>query len=177
MNPEHPQNLVLGLHPMAQGFAWIVYNGPFSPWAWKVVRVHGYCNSRLLRSIRTVLEQYHPHTLVLEAFEPEVSSRSPRMARLGRALVALAREQGMEIEVVRYGDVQDCFAHVGARTRYEIAEAVARHSPLLEPYLPGRRRPWDGEDIRLGLFCAAALVITHYGQGARRLLDDLRDAA
>lgn len=177
MNPEHPQNLVLGLHPMSQGFAWIVCDGPFKPWAWRTVRVHGYRNGRFLSRIRTVLEQYHPHTLVLEAFEPEVSSRSPRMTRLGRALVALAREQGMEVEVLRFDEVRECFSHVGAHTRHEIAEALARHAPILKDSLPRKRRAWDGENFRLGLFIAAALVVTHYGRDARRLLDDLRDAA
>lgn len=177
MTSERPQNLVLAVHPMTQGFAWIAYDGPFSPWAWRTVRVHGYRNERFFRRIRTVLEQYQPHTLVLEAFEPEVSSRSPRTAKLGRALVAFAREQGMEVEVIRYGDVKECFSHVGAQTRHEIAEAIVRHTPMLEDYLPSKRRAWERENFHMAIFSAAALVVAHYSQDARKLLDDLRDGA
>lgn len=42
----------------------------------------------------------------------------------------------MEVEVIRYGEVQACFSHVGARTRHEIAEAVAPHADCLKPISP-----------------------------------------
>lgn len=177
MTPELPQNLVLAVHPMAQGFAWIAYDGPFKPWAWRTVRVHGYRNDRFLSRIRTVLERHQPITLVLEAFEPEVSARSERTARLCRGIVAFAREMGIEVEVIRYSDVQDCFSHVGARTRHEIAEAIVRHTPVLSDYLPSKRRAWERENFHMAIFSAAALVIAHYSQDAHRLLVDLREAS
>jgi hypothetical protein len=47
---------------------------------------------------------------------------------------------------------------VGARSRQEIAEAVARSFDRL----PRPRRPWEGPHRRLAIFDAAAVVLTHY---------------
>jgi hypothetical protein len=43
--------------------------------------------------------------------------------------------------------------------------------------LPDRRKIWDGEDRRLSVFSAAAVVLTHYQNGATAFLNDLRNAA
>jgi hypothetical protein len=50
-------------------------------------------------------------------------------------------------------------------TRQEVAEAVARHLEPFQQHLPKRRRPWDGEDERMALFSAAAVLLTHFRLG------------
>ena len=176
MNPNIPQDLVLAVHPMARGFAWIAYDGPFSPWAWEVLHVHGYRNDNIIARVADRLAELNPQTLVLEAFEPKSSKRVPRMARLGRALAALARDRGIEVAVFTHGEVKACFSHVGASTRQEIAQAVARHTPALAAQLPKQRRPWEPEPLNMALFSAAALAITSFARDAREFLDELRRA-
>lgn len=170
-------SLVLGVHPTSRGYGWIAYEGPFSPYAWATVEVSRNKNPISLEKLGKLLARLQPETLVLEAFEPTTSERRKRITKLCRALVALAVERGIEVAIFPRSDVQACFAHVGANTRQEVAEAVARHTPALEGRLPKKRRAWDSEDLRMALFSAAALVITHYALDARRLLDDLRGAS
>ena len=49
--------------------------------------------------------------------------------------------------------------------------------PTLRTHLPDKRKHWNGEDKRLSVFAAAALVLTYYRNGATALLNDLRNAA
>jgi hypothetical protein len=90
--------------------------------------------------------------------------------------VNLAAERGVEVEVYKRGDVQNAFRVVEARSREEIARAVARTVPGLAKYLPQKRKDWIGEDRRLSVFCAAALVLTHYHFDAMQFFDDLKQA-
>ncbi len=169
-------HLTLGLHPTARGFGWIVFEGPFTPHDWGVTNAtnkkqdkNEYC----LRQIEKILVRLRPNALVLEAFEAHASKRQQRIARLGRAIVSLASDHGMEISVYRRGDVRACFAHVGARTRDEIAAAVARHFDALRPRLPASRRAWESEGLAMAMFSAAALVLTHHQLGVPSLLGGL----
>jgi hypothetical protein len=170
------ETLVLAVHPMTRGFGWIAYAGPFVPFDWRIVETKKAKNAACIAYMAKLLDRLQPATLVLEDFEPGTSRRDARVSRLGKALVALASDRGIEIAVARRTDVQACFSHLGAKTRQEIAEAVARHTPILADRLPRKRRAWDREDLRMSLFSAAALVVTHYALDANRLLDDLRDA-
>lgn len=169
--------LTLGIYPTARGFGWIVFEGPFAPFDWAVVGVKADKNSACLRAIESLIERFHPETLVLEAFERRSSARANRITRLCRAITCLAEDRGVSVAVYRRSDITDCFRTIGAVTRQEIAEAVARHVYALRHRLPKNRRMWESEDKRMSLFNAAALVLTHYRHQALFFLDDLNQEA
>ncbi len=168
-----PKGLTLAVHPFKSGLGWVAFEGPFSPFDWGMVRAHRDKNASCLRKVEKLLGRFLPDTLVLEVFDRRISARSDRISNLCRAIVAVASDRGVEVAVYSRGDVRACFASVGARTRQEIAEAVARHVDAFRHQLPEKRRPWDSEDRRMAIFAAGALVLTHYQLGASRLLDDL----
>ena len=170
--------LILGLYPSAAGMGWAAFADPFT------VHHHGvYRGSRknksasCLRKAAWLLDRLQPEVLVLEAFDPESSDRSKRIARLLRDIAALAADREIEFHVYRKDEIHDAFRVVEARTRDEIAEAVTRHVTALAPYLPSKRKAWQGEDRALSRFCAAALVLTHYHFEASQFFDDLRKAS
>ena len=170
--------LILGLYPSASGIGWAAFANPFT------VHHHGvYRGSRknksasCLRKVAWLLDRLNPEILVLEAFEPESSGRSKRIANLLRDIATLAAERDLEFHLYRKDEVQDAFRVVEARTRDEIAEAVTRHVPALAPYLPSKRKAWQGEDRALSRLSAAALVLTHYHFEAHQFFKDLRKAA
>ena len=166
--------LTLAIHPNSRGFGWIALSGPFSPYDWGTVGVRGRDkNVRCLRHIEKLLDQLTPETVVLEAFDARNSKRRTRIANLGHAIVALAQGRIIDVAVYTFKDVQGVFADLGARSRYEIAEAVVRTLSLLSPYLPKRRKAWHSEGWRLSLFCAAALALTHYQRDSRKFLDSI----
>lgn len=168
------RSLTLAIHPSSRGFGWVAFEGPFSPYAWGSVGSRGAGkNARCLRRIEKIVERLTPETIVLEAFERQNSVRRTRVTDLCRGIVALAAAQSIEVAIYSFGDVRQTFAHVGARTRQEIAEAVARQLPAFQRLVPRKRRAWDSEGHRMHLFSAAALALTNYQRGATVLLDDL----
>jgi hypothetical protein len=47
-------------------------------------------------------------------------------------------------------------------TRQAIAEVIAKHIPAFEQYVPPVRKPWIGENFRMGIFDAAGLALTYF---------------
>lgn len=170
------RSLVLGFHPTARGFGWAVFENPFKLVSHGTYEARGDKNAGSLRKLTWLLKVLAPEVLVLEAFDKR-TLRSERIRKLCLDVVNAAADHGAQLDCLRRSDVQKTFELVNARTRDEIAEAVARHVPTLRAHLPDRRRQWNGEDKRLSVFCAAALVLAHYHNGAAALLDDLRNAA
>ena len=164
--------LVFALHATSRGFGYVAFEGPFTPFTWGTVAAKGDKNAVCLRRLERLLERLAPASLLLE--EPaSVANRSQRITRLYRAIVALCAARNIEVTTYRLGDIKACFASVGACTRQEIAEAVARQIPALDHDLPSPRKPWQSAARRMAPFCAAALVLTHYQIGANRLFDAL----
>jgi hypothetical protein len=176
MTVAPPQGLVLAIHPTVRGFGWAALEGPLAPYNGSLVEVSGDKNAACLRRIEQLFNRLQPDALVLEAFGRGKSSRSDRIRRLGRAVVALARLKGIEVVIYARSDVQTSFQLWGARTRREIAEAVARQLPALGRRLPPERKPWKCEDRRMALFASAALVLTYYDQLAREFLRECSGA-
>jgi hypothetical protein len=83
----------------------------------------------------------------------------------------------MEFAIYTRKDIEACFATSGARTRHEIADAIARHVPGLAGRLPKKRTAWMADDRRMALFNAAALVFTHFRYQAQFFLDEMKGAA
>ncbi len=167
------KSLTLAVHPSTRGFGWIAFESPLAPYDWALVETPKNKNATCLRKVEELFERLQPEMLVLETFERRNSLRADRITRLCRGLVGLAVERGVEISLYERSDIESCFHTVGARTRMEVAEAVARTLPALRSRLPARRAPWKAEDRRMALFGAAAVALTHYHLGAGSLFEDL----
>lgn len=167
--------LTLAVHANSRGMGWIAFEGPFAPYDWGMVGTPAgrSKNERCLRKIDRLLDRLTPEVLVLEAFEKPGSIRRSRTANLARAIVALAISRNADVAIYSNANVRACFGSVGASTRREVAEAVARQIPAIAHRLPRRRKPWEAEDWWMPLFCAAALALTHYQRETLTLLSQL----
>ncbi len=159
------QDRVLGFHPTARGFGWVVFEGPFRPIDWGLVSARKDKNATCLKRLDGLLRRFAPEVLVLEAYDRETSRRARRIARLGASVRRIADACGVETVVYHRSQIREAFAETGAKTRREIAEAVARHLDAFRHRLPPPRKPWDSEDAREALFAAAAVVLTHQRLG------------
>jgi hypothetical protein len=169
--PRKP--LTVAIHPNSRGFGWVAFEGPFAPYDWGSVFIRRDKNSESLRRIEAMFARLTPDTLVIESFDKRVPRRGDRIVRLYKSVLALAADRGLEVAIYTRDQIRACFAHLGAKTRHEIAEAVARHIDALRHRLPKNRRAWEGEDWRMALFSAAALVLTHFQFGASDLFGSL----
>lgn len=159
------QGRVLGFHPNARGFGWVVFEGPFRPIDWGLVSARKDKNATCLKRLDRLLTRFAPEVLVLEAYDRETTRRARRIARLGVKARKLADGREIETAVYSRAEIREAFAETGARTRREVAEAVARHLEVFRHRLPPVRRPWESEDAREALFAAAAVVLTHQRSG------------
>jgi hypothetical protein len=167
-------SLVLGFKPSSHGFAWVAFANPFSIHDWGMSEARGPKNERCLALLERVLDRLNPHLMVLETYEGREACQSARIIRLCTAAAAMARDKGIEVVTFCKNDVQACFVNVGARTRYEIAAAIARSFEVLRHLLPNKRRAWESINRRMALFDAAALVQAHFNLGVSGLFDELR---
>lgn len=178
MRPTTPRKpLTLAIHPNFSGFGWVAAEGPLSAHDWGVPRVRIDKNSNSLKRIEMLLDRLQPETLVLEAFEPHLSSRRERITKLCRAVVALAQDRGVDVAVFSRDEVRATFLDVGGKSRQDVAEAVARHIPALRGRLPRKRKAWEPDSHNMALFSAMAVAITFFRLSCNTLLEDLKDDA
>lgn len=156
---------VFGFYPTSRGFGWVLFEGPYTPIDWGLVSAGDDKNASCLRRLERLLDRFAPETLVLEASDRATTRRARRIADLCTAVRRAADDRGIETVVYSRADIRAAFAEVEARTRREIAEAVARHCEAFRHRLPKPRRPWESEDARGALFAAAAVVLTHQRLG------------
>ena len=86
------------------------------------------------------------------------------MRRLQSLVANHAKGQALEVCTFTRNEIRECFKATGAATRYEIAQVIASQIHAFSHRLPPPRKPWKSEDSRMGLFNAAALVLTFYCQ-------------
>lgn len=163
MNQKTNYNLVLSVYPTSRGYAFVLFEGPQSPHDWGVKEIRKKNkNEQTLKSIHALIERYRPDYLIIEDHTEHGSRRSSRIRRLYRMIAHLAETE--QVELFRYSRraIWECFEPVGARTKYEIAQAIALQIQAFAHRLPRVRKIWMSEDPRQSLFDAAALGMVFY---------------
>ena len=156
-------DIVLAIYPTTRGIAFALMKSPLAPIDWGIKGVQGRDKNALyLERVSALLDINQPDVVVLEDPTSPRLRRSARIERLTRAIETLARDQVIDVHRYPRSAVQVCFSQFGARTRYEIAVAIATRVPAFERFLPPRRKLWESEDARMGIFRAAALAFTYY---------------
>lgn len=171
MSMRRRHNLVLALYPSTRGIAFALFEGPLAPVDWSVSEMRGKDkNWRCLRRVRDILRRYTPDVLVLQDMSETGTKRASRIRRLNAAIDALASERGIPVYCYSRAQVRACFSHAAPATKHDIAEAIARHIPAFERFVPPVRKPWMSEHVRMDLFDAVALALTYFHAEGARLL-------
>jgi Holliday junction resolvasome RuvABC endonuclease subunit len=171
MKPK--SQLVLALHATSHGFGYVLFEGPFAPHDWGAVSARNNKSATCLGRLEKLLDRFTPECLILEEFGSGLSERRQRLTRLYRSMASVAASRSIEVYVYTKAQIQACFMNVGARTRHEIADAIAREFEIFRHKLPKVRKPWESEKRGMALFSAIALILTHYQLGASQLFNDL----
>jgi hypothetical protein len=156
-------DFVLGLHPSSRGFGWALFEGPNALFDCGSVEIHGEGKNATTRArVEKLLDKYRPRVLTLEAFDHPASQRKPRIRVLYRILIACAEHRGIAVDRCARSEIAAVLGVPCPTHRQAIAEAVARRIGALETRVPPPKKIWLGERHHMGLFCAAACVLTHY---------------
>ena len=147
--------LILAFYPHARGYSYVVFEGPLSLVDWGMSDIPAKRKTlTCLRRLSFLLDQYRPDAVVIRQIS------QGRLATLSEAITKLVKSRRIVIAEVSRGRIREVFAHLGSPTRYAIVQAITKRIPVLAPYVPPVRKIWNGEDRRMGLFDAAALVLT-----------------
>ena len=171
MTPRNP--LTLALHATSRGFGYAAFEGPFAPHDWGAVTATKAKSETCLRRLEQLLDRFMPESLILEDYGSRSSSRRQRLVHLYQAMASMAASRSIDVFVYTKAQIQACFVRTGARTRHEIASAIARQFEMFRHKLPKARRPWQSEQRGMALFSSIALMLTHFRFGADNLFNDL----
>jgi hypothetical protein len=170
-----PHAFVLAIYPSTRGLAFVLFESALSPVDWGVKIVRGARkNDECLRFVGALLDRYEPRIVVLQDTGPQGTARAHRIRHLNAAIAGLIGSAGVEAISFSRAEVMRAFASVGVVNKRQLAEAIAKHIPAFQRYLPPVRKPWMSEDSRMNLFDAASLVLTFFrspsGAGRRIIL-------
>jgi hypothetical protein len=163
MNGFRRYELVLSVYPNTRGFAFVLFEGPLSPFDWGVKEMRGRGkHSRCLAKIIAILDRYQPEIMVLQDTSSNGTRRARGVTNLNAAISELADDRGILVYPYSREDVRGAFGYLGAVNKQIIAEVIAKHIPAFGRYVPPPRKPWMSEDARMGLFDAAALGLVFF---------------
>lgn len=168
-NTKIREPLVLSIYLNTRGFGYALFEGVLAPvdWGMKAAKskdIHG-----SLEKVRVLLHLLRPSVVVLQDCQGKLSRCTKHVERLVDSIAALARENRMKVYRYSRADLRQCFAYYGARTKDEIARAIAKLLPEFAQRVPPLRKLWMSEDHRMGLFDALALIFTYYANEQLRL--------
>lgn len=152
---------VLGLHPTSRGFGWVLLEDARSCLDWGTVDVRiDDENVLALDRIKSLLKKTRPNVLAVEAHVEAARTRCQRIQKLYRDVMRHAGEQ--HICVFRCSRAQIASSFNGAKTRLQVAAAIAERLKVLGPRLPKPRQIWVGEQSGLRVFSAAACALAYF---------------
>lgn len=158
---------VLSLYPFTRGYAFVHFKGrgQVVDWGCRIVRAApDRRNATLMASIQALVDAAPPDVVVIDDHTEPGARRSARVRRLHRSIVHMAKSRGIDLGTVRRDEVRAAFSNVGAVSRHEIAQAVAREFQEFGHRLPRKRPVWGTEPEALKVFMAAALAVTYYAR-------------
>lgn len=151
---------ILGVASTTRGFGYAVMEGPD-----RLVDLGSKRTTKAkavnIEAVDAVLQRARP---LFVAFDRESSSKKGRRGRLfvGILRAACAAHEIMIVDVDN--ERLKALTNTPNPSKWEVAEALARRFPEAAHRLPARRKPWQGEDDRVGMFLAlAAATVTWAG--------------
>lgn len=158
---ENIEENVLSVHPTNRGMGWVLAASPVDLIDWGIARVKGDRNAMCLKKIQEIVRTFAVDVIVMRR-ESENSKRRKRIHNLTNSVSQFAHDFGIEFRLFSRADVAKKFARFGATSRESVAEVLAQNIDALSSRLPPKRELWKSEDARLGLFDAAALMVTYF---------------
>jgi hypothetical protein len=151
--------LALDVHPRSFGF--VVFEGPNHILDWGVRSFRTGVNAVKIPAATkflALLDEFRPSAVLIRE---RLTGRTVKQIKMLAAIERQARTRRIPVRRISRGDVNRAF--VGFDTnKYEVASALALQFSDLALRLPPRRKCWQSEDYRMGIFDAAALGVAYF---------------
>ena len=158
--------LALDVHP--QSFGFVVFEGPNQILDWGVRSFRTGVNAvKIPAATRflALLDEFRPSAVVIGE---RLARKTAKQAKMLATIRRQARYRGIPVRCISRGDVNRAFVGFESN-KYEVASALAQQFPDLAVRLPPRRKCWQSEDYRMGIFDAAALGVAYFVRREKRL--------
>lgn len=159
MNNINPKYF-LGIAPTTRGVGFAVLEEPEKLTNWGVKSVRGgNKNAKSLKLVKELIAKYQPGALVLEDAEAKGSRRSPRIRKLCKQIIKLAKAHKVGVKLYSRDQLLEALIPDGDQTKHALAQIVAQRFPEdLGSELPPKRKIYETENSRMAVFDATALV-------------------
>ncbi|WP_313111604.1 hypothetical protein [Aequorivita sediminis] len=153
---------VLAVYPKAKGYAYVLMEGPTQVLEQKMVSISPVDNTKILKEITDLLKTHTPQALILEDTNGKFSRKGGRGKQLIRSLCLSAKYLGISVYSYAREDIRFVFEIWRAKTKYEIAEVIAKNIKGFEMLLYPKPKYPGSQKYLTALFDAVSLGITHY---------------
>jgi Holliday junction resolvasome RuvABC endonuclease subunit len=159
---DRGEKRVLAIDPTSRGFGYAFLEGQNYLVDWGTKQIAAAENVRCIFQIIEIIRRYKPDVIALEDPRGKGSRRCHRICRLIDSIRVLAAKHHIMTRRFSRDQVKEVFSKHNARTKHQIAIAVSRQLPELQPQLPRFRKPWMSEDERMSIFDAVSLALVFY---------------
>ena len=154
---------VLALDVHSRSFGYAIFEGPNDLLDWGVKSFRPGVNAvsgSVEEKAGALLDDFLPSAVVVREVE---KGRHARRARMLARIEREARSRGAPLRFVSRADLDRAFVGFEAN-KYEVARALAAQFPSLASRLPPKRKCWQSEDYRMGIFDAAAVGVAYFAR-------------
>jgi len=160
MNQKSKNSRILAVSLSSPGLGYAVLEGKDALVDFGNMVIKGDKNARSVANIEKLISRYQPEAIVLQDVDDQGSRRGPRIQKLHKQVVALAKESKLKVVTVAGRKLRLVILGDERGTKQEMAESLARRFPGQLPFrLPKKRKDWESEDKRMDIFSAVALAM------------------
>jgi hypothetical protein len=161
------QKRVMALDIRSRSFGFVVFEGPNHILDWGIRSFRAGVNAVKIpaaKKLLALLDEFTPSAIVIRERE---SRRSTRKTKMLATIEKQAHNHRISVRFISRRDVNRAFVGFESN-KYEVASALAKQFPALASKLPPKRKCWQSEDYRMGIFDAAAVGVAYYTRRSRR---------
>jgi len=151
---------VIALDVRSRNFGFVVFEGPNEILDWGVRSFRSGANAvktPAATKLLALLDEFTPSAVVIK----ERATGSAKKPKLLSIIERQVRTRRIPLRFMIPRDVNRAFVGFESN-KYEVASALAKQFPTLASRLPPKRKIWQSEDYRIGIFDAAAVGVAYF---------------
>ena len=168
MTPIPNQDRVMALDIRTRSFGFVMFEGPNRMLDWGIRSFRNGVNAVKIpaaEKLLGLLDVFTPSAIVIRKRE---TKRGTKKSKMLTTIERQALRRKVPVRFKSRGDVNRAFVGFESN-KYEVASALAKQFPALASRLPPKRKIWQSEDYRMGIFDAAAVGVAYFTRRWRRL--------
>lgn len=149
---------MIAIDVRSRNFSFVVFESPNRMLDWGIKSFRRGVNAVKVpadEKLLALLDEFRPSVIVAKKTS---SLASQNGVKTFAVVERRARSRKIPVRVVSPQDIRRALVH---GTKYEIARALVRQFPTLASKLPPKRKCWQSEHYRMGIFDAAAAGVAY----------------